>query len=432
MRNSNVWWFIVGILVIIDIYIFSVIRTVTHHSSERAKLITYTVYWVVSGASLVIIMLFPYVQFFRTHVIFRNYVFAILIGLFIAKIIASIFFLVDDLRRGGAWVLAKAFPKTGVDFTDAEGKITRSAFLSWLGIALGGGLFGTLLYGFSNKYNYRVRKVKLAYDNLPAAFKGLKIVQISDIHSGSFQDKEAVSKGVDMILKQKPDMILFTGDLVNDRAEEMHDYMDVFSRLKAPMGVYSTLGNHDYGDYFPWPDDDEKHKEAERIAGKHLFTPMQIESINHLKQIHADMGWRLLMNEHVVFERNGQQIALLGIENWGAKGNFPKYGKMPEAYAGAEKYPFKILMSHDPSHWDAEVKPKYPDIDLTLSGHTHGMQFGVELPHFKWSPVKWMYKEWAGLYETGKQKLYVNRGYGFIGYPGRVGILPEITVIELS
>jgi len=431
MRNSKAWWFIIGILVIIDIYIFSVLRSVTHHTSDRSRLIIYSAYWVISGASLLIILLFPYVSFFRTHVIFRNYVFAILIGLFLAKIIASIFFLLDDLRRGGAWVLSKAFPKTGVDFTNADGKINRSAFISWLGIAFGGTLFGTLLYGFSNKYNYQVRRVKLAYNNLPPAFSGLKIVQISDIHSGSLQDKEAVGRGVDMILKQKPDLILFTGDLVNDRAEEMHNFMDVFSRLSASMGVYSTLGNHDYGDYFPWPDDDDKHKEAERAAGKHLFTPMQIESINHLKQIHADMGWRLLMNEHVVFERNGQQIALLGIENWGAKGNFPKYGKMGEAYAGTEKYPFKILMSHDPSHWDAEIQPKYPDIDLTLSGHTHGMQFGVELPYFKWSPVKWMYKEWAGLYETGKQKLYVNRGYGFIGYPGRVGILPEITVIEL-
>lgn len=431
MRNSKAWWFIIGILVIIDVYIFSVLRSVTHYNSDRTRLILYTAYWVVSGASLVILVLFPYVTFFRTHVIFRNYVFAIIVGLFFAKVIASVFFLLDDLRRGGTWVLAKIFPKTGADFTNADGKITRSAFISWLGIAFGGGLFSTLLYGFSNKYNYQVRKVKLAYENLPSEFKGLKIVQISDIHSGSLQDKEAVSRGVDMILKQKPDMILFTGDLVNDRAEEMHGFTDVFGRLTAPMGVYSTLGNHDYGDYFPWPDDDDKHKDAERATGKHLFTPMQIESINNLKQIHAGMGWRLLMNEHVAFERNGQQIALLGIENWGAKGNFPKYGKMDEAYAGAEKYPFKILMSHDPSHWDAEIKPKYSDIDLTLSGHTHGMQFGVELPYFKWSPVKWMYKEWAGLYETGKQKLYVNRGYGFIGYPGRVGILPEITVIEL-
>lgn len=430
MRNRAGWWIVVGILVIIDVYIFSVIKSVTHHSSDRVRLITYLAYWAVSGFSLLVIILFPYVEFFRTHVIFRNYVFAIVMGLILAKIIASVFFLLDDIRRGGAWVLQKAFPK--ISLTNSEGKISRSVFLNWLGLALGGGLFGTLLYGFSNKYNYQVKKVKLAFNNLPPAFKGLKIVQVSDIHSGSLQDKEAVSRGVDMILQQKPDIILFTGDLVNDRAEEMHDYKDIFGRLTAPMGVYSTLGNHDYGDYFPWPDNDDKHKAAEQAAGKHLFTPLQIQSIDQLKQIQADMGWRLLMNEHVVLEKGGQQIALLGIENWGAKGNFPKYGKMSKAYLGTEKYPFKILMSHDPSHWDAEVRPKYGDIDLMLSGHTHGMQFGVELPHFKWSPVKWMYKEWAGLYEQGNQKLYVNRGYGFIGYPGRVGILPEITVIELA
>ncbi len=218
-----------------------------------------------------------------------------------------------------------------------------------------------------------------------------------------------------MIIKQKPDLILFTGDLVNDRADEMKDYMDVFGRLNAPMGVYSSLGNHDYGDYVAWPS-----KEA------------KIENLERLKQVHAHLGWRLLMNEHVLLEKSGQQIAVLGIENWGAKGRFPKYGKMSEAYPGTENIPFKILLSHDPSHWDAEVKVKYPDIDLMLAGHTHGMQFGLENPYFKWSPVQWMYKQWAGLYEEGKQKLYVNRGYGFIGYPGRVGILPEITLIELA
>jgi predicted MPP superfamily phosphohydrolase len=189
--------------------------------------------------------------------------------------------------------------------------------------------------------------------------------------------------------------------------------MDVFSRLKAPMGVFSTLGNHDYGDYVAWDSPEAKR-----------------QNLENLKVVHANLGWRLLMNEHVALEKGGEQIALIGIENWSAKGRFPKYGKMAEAYAGTEKYPFKILMSHDPSHWDAEVIPKYSDIDLMLSGHTHGMQFGVELPGFKWSPVQYMYKQWAGLYETEKQKLYVNRGYGFIGYPGRVGILPEITVIE--
>jgi predicted MPP superfamily phosphohydrolase len=249
---------------------------------------------------------------------------------------------------------------------------------------------------------------------LPQAFRNLRIVQISDIHSGSFNNKKGVLRGVEKALKLKPDVILFTGDLVNNKADEMEHYMDVFNQLKAPMGVYSTLGNHDYGDYEQWGSKEEKAANLER-----------------LKQVHGELGWKLLMNEHVVFERNGDKIALLGIENWSAKARFPKYGKMNEAYAGTENIPFKILMSHDPSHWDAEVIPKYADVDLMLSGHTHGMQFGIELPWFKWSPVQYVYKQWAGLYEEGRQKLYVNRGFGFIGYPGRVGILPEITLIEL-
>ena len=332
-----------------------------------------------------------------------------------AKLIATVFFLFDDVRRLLLWLMAKIFPRTGVDFTSDGSGISRSKFLTWAGITMGSGLFATLLVGFSNKYNYKVRRVKLAFKNLPPAFKGLKILQVSDIHSGSFTDKAAVQRGVDMALKQHADIILFTGDLVNDKADEMHDYMDVFDKLKAPMGVYSTLGNHDYGDYTSWPSPEAKKANLER-----------------LKQIHGELGWRLLMNEHVILEKDNQQIALLGIENWSAFGNFPKYGRMDLAYPGTEKYPFKILMSHDPSHWDAEVRPKYPDIDLMLSGHTHGMQFGVENPYFKWSPVQWFYKEWADLYEEGTQKIYVNRGYGFIGYPGRVGIMPEITVIELA
>jgi predicted MPP superfamily phosphohydrolase len=287
--------------------------------------------------------------------------------------------------------------------------------MSWLGLAVGGGLMAAMMYGFVNKYRYQLKKVKLNFPNLPEAFKGLKLVHISDVHSGSFTDKKAVEHGVKMIMAQEADLILFTGDLVNDHASEMNDYTEIFARLNAPMGVFSTLGNHDYGDYRQWSSEDEKQQNLER-----------------LKQMQANMGWRLLMNEHVVLEKQGQQIALLGIENWGAKANFPKYGKLNEAYAGAEKYPFKILMSHDPSHWDAQVRPEYSDIDLTLSGHTHGMQFGVELPGFKWSPVQYVYKQWAGLYEEEKQKLYINRGYGFIGYPGRVGILPEITLIELA
>lgn len=415
MRNWNGWWIIILLLLVIDVYVFFAIRFLSHNSADKSRIVIYSVYWAISAFAIIFILSFPKSDYLQKHIVFRNYAFAIIVGLFFAKLIASVFFLLDDVRRLFVWLMAKIFPKTGVDFTHDGNTISRSAFLSWVGFALGGGLFAALMYGFSNKYNYKVRRIKLAFENLPAEFKGLKIVQVSDIHSGSFTDKKAVERGVQLALKQKADLILFTGDLVNDKADEMHDYKDLFNQLKAPMGVYSTLGNHDYGDYTTWPSEEAKKENLER-----------------LKAIQGEMGWRLLMNEHVVLERNGAQIALLGIENWSAFGNFPKYGKMDLAYSGTEKYPFKILMSHDPSHWDAEVRPKYPDVDLMLAGHTHGMQFGVENPYFKWSPVQYFYKEWAGLYKTGKQILYVNRGYGFIGYPGRVGILPEITVIELS
>jgi predicted MPP superfamily phosphohydrolase len=379
------------------------------------RFLIHLTYWVVSGATLLLLLSFPYIQTLQTSKIFRNYVFAILVGLFFAKLLGSLFFMIDDLRRGGYWLMSRLAPQTGARFMGEEGSgIPRSLFLSWLGLGIGGTLFGTLLYGFSNKYKYQVRRVKLSFENLPTAFKGTKLVHISDIHSGSFQNKEAVNHGIDLILQEQADLVLFTGDLVNDRATEMDEYKVIFGRLKAPLGVYSTLGNHDYGDYVAWPTKEEKSA-----------------NLDNLKQVHAQMGWRLLMNEHVLLEKGTDKIAILGIENWGAKGRFPKYGKMNEAHPGTEQIPFKILLSHDPSHWDAQVKTEYPDIDLMLAGHTHGMQFGLENPYFKWSPVQWMYKQWAGLYEEGKQKLYVNRGFGFIGYPGRVGIMPEITVIEL-
>jgi predicted MPP superfamily phosphohydrolase len=198
-------------------------------------------------------------------------------------------------------------------------------------------------------------------------------------------------------------------------AKEMEDKIAVFSSLKAPLGVFSILGNHDYGDYVSWPSADAKK-----------------ENLDKLKSIHAAMGWRLLLNEHVSLEKDGASIGLIGIENWGARANFAKYGDLKKAYQGADQYPFKILLSHDPSHWDAEVCKHYGDIDLMLSGHTHGMQFGVEIPGFRWSPVQYVYKQWGGLYKKGDQHLYVNRGFGFLGYPGRVGILPEITLIELA
>lgn len=407
----------ISLMLILDYYFFQAVKTVSNSASSRTKMIIATIYWSITIFCIVGFVLFAFTEQGLLGKKVRTYLFATIIGLFLAKLTGMIFFLADDLRRGIQWLAGKLFfPNTEGEAMGTGEPITRSAFLSWMGIAAGTTLFGSLIYGFTNKYNYHINRIKLAYDNLPDAFRGLKIIQISDIHSGSLQDKKAVQAGVKKILDEKPDIILFTGDLVNDRATEMEELSDVFSQLKAPMGVYSTLGNHDYGDYVQWP-----------IAGV-----SKEQNLQNLQKVHAGMGWRLLMNEHVALEKNGQQIALIGIENWSAKARFPKHGKMKEAYAGTEKYPFKILMSHDPSHWDAEVIPQYNDVDLTLSGHTHGMQFGVELPGFKWSPVQYMYKQWAGLYETGKQKLYVNRGFGFIGYPGRVGVLPEITVIELA
>ncbi|MGF2413713.1 metallophosphoesterase [Ferruginibacter sp.] len=406
----------ITIMLLLDTYVFQAVKSVSHSLSPKAKTIIYSVYWGLTAIAIVSFLLFVYTEqdFLGKKV--RTYLFATVIGLFLAKVTAVTFFLIDDIRRAIQWGYTKLFlPNKPVNDMVSEG-ITRSAFLNWLGLAAGSTLFGSLLYGFSNKYNYDLKRLQLSFENLPNSFKGLKIVHISDIHSGSFTDKKAVLHGVEKIMSEKPDIIFFTGDLVNDRAIEMDDYMDVFSKLKAPMGVYSTLGNHDYGDYVTWP-----HNGVTKE-----------QNLENLKKVHADLGWRLLMNEHVALEKNGEHIALLGIENWGAKARFPKHGRMDLAHPGTEKYPFKILLSHDPSHWDAQVKKEYPDIDLMLSGHTHGMQFGIEIPGFKWSPVQYMYKQWAGIYTDGKQQLNVNRGFGFIGYPGRVGVLPEISVIELG
>ncbi|MGL6269066.1 MAG: metallophosphoesterase [Chitinophagaceae bacterium] len=407
-------WIFIILLILLDLYVFQSLKLVSQQVPGKWKWLLYGLYWSFTLAAVVIFLAGPFMHIDQWPKNLRIYFFSVLIGLFIAKFISASFFLMDDLRRVLQWAGGKLFYRYIQDENFKTGTIDRSVFLSWLGFAVGGGVFGSLLWGFGNKYKYKTERLKLRFDTLPAAFKGMKIVHISDIHSGSFTDKKAVEKGIQKILDEKPDLILFTGDLVNDHADEMKDYKDVFERLKAPFGVYSSLGNHDYGDYRQWVSENEK-----------------AENLKRLKQIHADMGWRLLMNEHLPIEKNGEQIAILGIENWSAKGNFAKYGKMADAHAGSGKYPFKILLSHDPSHWEAEVREKYKDVDLMLSGHTHGMQFGVEIPGFRWSPVQYMYKQWAGLYEKENQKLYVNRGFGFIGYPGRVGILPEITVIEL-
>ena len=415
MRTPLGAFIVVAIMVLLDLYVFLAIKTVSQSASARTRTLIYSGFWVLSTLAVIGFLLFVFTGPDFLPKKFRTYLFATVIGLFLAQFVAVVFFLVDDIRRLIQWGASKLlFSNTEASQMSDEG-ISRSAFLTWLGLAAGGTLFGTFVYGYSNKYNYQVKKVKIPFDNLPASFKGMKILHFSDVHSGSFMNKKAVILGVEKIMAQNADLIIFSGDLVNDRATEMQDWMEVFNKLKAPMGVYSTFGNHDYGDYVSWPQNGVSKE----------------QNLINLAKVHKELGWNLMMNEHVVFERNGEQIALLGVENWSNKARFPKHGDLKKAHAGSEKYPFKILISHDPSHWNAQVRPDYPDIDLTLSGHTHGMQFGVSIPGFQWSPVQYMYKEWDGLYEEDKQKLYVNPGFGFIGYPGRVGILPEITLIEL-
>ncbi len=404
---------ILGVLILAEYYSYIAVRTTLRNALPSWRTPLMVLYWALT------ILSWAGFFFLRTVSLppaVRNLYIALALGFTVGKVLVALFMFADDIRRLISWGIASVGSAPAHSAVQNNG-IPRSAFLRQAALLVGGLSVVGFTAGIANRYRYRVRKVRLAIDKLPPAFRGLKIVQISDIHTGSFDDHRAVEQGIERVLHQNPDIILFTGDLVNNIADEVDErFMKIYSRLKAPMGVYSTLGNHDYGDYVQWPSADAKKDNLER-----------------LKQKHTQAGWRLLMNEHIVLQRGNDKIALIGIENWSAKANFPKYGDMQAAYAGLEEknVPFKILLSHDPSHWRAEVLEKYKDVQLMLSGHTHGMQFGVDSKWFKWSPVQYVYDEWAGLYQEGEQHLYVNRGFGFLGYPGRLGVLPEITVIEL-
>ena len=328
-------------------------------------------------------------------------------------LVLGFFLLLEDIIR----LFSYGYKKI-VGLSDGEAAYfpSRRKFVSVIGLGLAALPFGALLYGmYKGKYNYKVLKYELAFDDLPDAFDGYQITQISDIHSGSFDDRDKVAYGIDLINQQKSDVILFTGDMVNNKTEEMEPWADLFGMLKADDGVYSVLGNHDYGDYVSWESDASKAK-----------------NLQDLKDLQAKMGFDLLLDSHRYIERNGEKIALVGVENWG-RGRFKKAGDLEKAKKGIDKDDFKILMSHDPSHWEDVVINDDYFFHLTLSGHTHGMQFGIEIPGFiKWSPAKWRYKYWAGVYKELGQFINVNRGFGFLGYPGRFGIWPEISVITLK
>jgi len=407
---------ILSILFVIDLYVFQAVKMVMQNRTIiTQRVITWT-YWSLTAFALTIIMLGYLIDWHDWNRALRTYSFAIIIITYFSKIFVLLFLLIEDISRLLRWTgtsVNRAFFSSTPN--NETVRISRLKFFSQVGLIVAAIPFVSLIAGmFRGAYNYEVRKVKLKFPNLPSSFDGLKILQISDLHTGSFIDTHHVQRAVNIMLKQNADLIFFTGDLVNDRAVETDGFGDVYRQLQAPLGVFSILGNHDYGDYYTWQSWEAKAANLERV-----------------KSLHGEYGWKILLNEHTYIEKNGEKIGLIGVENWSAHRNFSKHGDMKRATQGMENTPFKILLSHDPSHWNAEITNDYKDVDLTLSGHTHGFQFGVEIPGFKWSPVQYFYKQWADLYREGDQYLYVNRGLGFIGYPGRVGIMPEITVIEL-
>jgi uncharacterized protein len=416
--NAHVVIFFI-ILLLIDLYAFQAFRFATRGYSKTAIRWIKTIYWFVSCFCFALIVLTQFSDWHTWNIYFRTYSFALLIILISSKIVLDLFVLVDDIVRFVCWLLIKIsswFKRPGPkEYVQQANTLSRSEFIIKTGLLIGSIPFFSMIYGMvSNAYDYQTRKLRLFLPNLPCSFDGFKIVQISDIHTGSFLSTKPLARAVNIINEQKPDVVFFTGDLVNYNHKEALIYIDILKKIEAKHGVFSIFGNHDYGDYYKW----------ENIEAKE-------NDIHELRKIHSQLGWNLLWDEHHHIEQDGEKITVIGVQNCSSHG-FSNYGSLGKAIKNIDYSPFNILLSHDPSHWGNEVIKKYPNINLTLSGHTHGMQFGVEIPGFKWSPIQYIYKEWAGMYQEKNQYLYVNRGLGFIGYPGRVGILPEITIIELK
>jgi len=383
--------FILLAWVIADIYFFQAVTTLTANSWVHLA------YWLVDVVLVVGFVLMFLGPLNRRPGWLVSGLMALTLLSFVPKLFGFPVLLIEDITR-----LFRHFPP-------------RSVWVSELALLIAAIPFFSLLYGITGgRHRYKVHRVTLKFTDLPEAFNGFTITQLSDIHAGSFTSKAGVEKGVALVNKQNSDLILFTGDLVNSKAVEMDPWKQTFAKLKAPFGKYSVLGNHDYGDYVQW--DSEQSKTA---------------NLASLKGVHKEIGFRLLLDETVEIKKDNQEIALIGVENWG-KGSFQKYGSLTKATKDVDDSEFKILMSHDPSHWEAKTLEHKKHINLALAGHTHGMQFGIELFGFQWSPVKYVYPQWAGLYEKNGKYLYVNRGFGFIGFKGRVGIWPEITVITLQ
>ena len=402
----------IAIWLLVDLYVFQAMKTV--FTGPKAVYVNYA-YWLFDIVLMVIII---YVgasgKMAGGPPKGGSYIMGLAVLSLAPKIIVTPFLLIEDIVRviqGGYVGIQKMRHVIGSEDLHMWG---RRKFVSQVALGVAAIPFiGTAWGMIKGKYDYRVHNVKIAFKDLPDAFHGFKITQLSDIHSGSLDDVAAVRRGIELANAQKSDVVVFTGDLVNNVATEMDPWIEHFSQLDAPHGKFSILGNHDYGDYVQWPSEEAKAK-----------------NLQDLKDVHGKIGFRLLLNESLHLEKDGEKIALIGVENWGKRG-FVKHGDLDKAIAPIEDSTFKVLLSHDPSHWEAVTVPHEKKVHLTLAGHTHGMQFGIEIPGIKWSPVKYIYPQWAGLYPKEGQYIYVNRGFGFLGFPGRVGILPEITVIEL-
>ena len=408
MGRGILFW---GLIVALKIYVYTNLIRLFKRPLYRGIAISLVV-----GAALSFVLgMYTMMNSFPPGVVqktlFSNLSLALLVSFTVCEVLLVPFFLLDDL-----FVLGKKgyyyFRKV-----EKEAQPERRNFLKRTGALLGSLPFLSFIHGITKgKYNYTVHRQQVFFEDLPTAFDGFVVAQISDIHAGSFDDKAAVRKGIQMIQDQGADVIVFTGDLVNTYASEIKPYIEDFKRLSAPYGKFSVLGNHDYPMYKRMFDSDEHgQRNLEKVKGHH-----------------AKMEFDLLMNEHRTFEKDGEKIHLVGVENWGRSHHFPKRGDLDMATSMIEDKEFMILLSHDPTHWEDKVKDYDKHIHLTLSGHTHGMQMGVDLPMFKWSPIKYAYKHWAGLYKELGKYLYVNRGFGFLWFAGRVGIFPEITLLELK
>ncbi len=406
------------IIIVVDVYYFRAFHKFIEKLKPSIQKFFKISYWLYSIVSIVFMLAMAY--YFSTQQVppkfARVYLYGILFIILLSKIIGATFIIFHDFATLLLFIKRKLSPLFGTNKTNTPSK-SRRQFIKKTAIVASAIPFATLVFGMlKTAFDFTIRKQKLIIPNLPKSFVGLKIVQISDIHIGSFITDEPLQKVVQLIKEQKPDIIFVTGDLVNEIAEEALPFMDVLKKITAPMGTFSILGNHDYGDYF--------YQKEELEEKKNNYELMQ--------KIHQKIGWRLLLNENHILTIDNDRLAILGVENWGKEFRFQKFGDVDKAKNGCLENDVKLLLSHDPSHWDEKVIPYHPDISATFAGHTHGMQFGVEVPGFKWSPSQYFYRCWAGLYKTNEQQLYVNRGLGFIGYPGRVGILPEITVFELG